>query len=280
MMKKQKGHTLKPTTEENNFNYFSEIYKSEVLDEIIKDVRRDNDSIILVDGAEGSGKSVLTACSLKYVDNSFNVDRVVFDGEELRQQAEALKDEKYKALQYDEAVTGLLSTDFMKDEFKNLIRLFSMGRKRNLIIFLVIPNISIFPQYIIKHRVSGLIHTYKDGGINRGYAKYYSKEKLEYLYYMLKQVGNSAYEKVLPSFRFRFTKPSVYHFNSFIDVEEYNRKKDEAIQKIGQQTNNIWKPRLVELLKYGKEKGFTIVEMSKVIGVDKSQVSAIMRGVA
>lgn len=279
MMKKQKNHTSTGMTEEKTFSYFNKDYKVEVLDRILIDIKKNNDAVILVDGGERTGKSVLTGCSAKYLDDSFNVDRIVFDGEDLLSTAKRLNKQKYKAIQYDEAVTGLLSTDFMKENFKKLIKLFSMSAKRNHIVFLIVPNIKLMPSYLITHRCAGLIHVYKQGGKNRGYAKFYSKEKLEYLHFMLKKKGNSAYKRVLPDGRIRFTKDSVKDFESFIDIDEYDRKKTEAIDKLGDENNNKWKDRMIKLMKYCGTQGITQVAMAKELGVSRSQVNHMIRGV-
>lgn len=280
MMKKQKNHTLKRIGEEKTFDYFNKEYLEEVLDEIVKDVKDDNDSLIIVDGAEGSGKSVLTACSCKYVDNTFKVDRIVFEAQDFLDGAENLKNERYKAIQYDEAVTGLFSTDFMKEEHKKLIKMLSMARKRNLIIFMCVPTITLLSKHLITHRASGIIHTYKIKGRYRGYAKYYSKAKAGELHDNLKKFGNRAYNWVTPDLHIRFNKPSVEHFKSFIDEKTYEANKDEAINKIiGSGTGNKWKDRLITLIKYAQTKGITQTEIAKELEMKRPFVSSLVRGV-
>jgi len=276
MMKKQKKNISPLSYEDTKFKYFNEYYKVGVLDEIVKHIKRNNDCVLLIDGQEGSGKSVLAGCSAKYVDESFNVERIVFDSQALFENAEKLKAQRYKAIQYDEAVTGLFSTDFMKEEFKNLIKLFSMARKRNLVVFLVVPNIRLLPAYIVTHRSMGLLHVYKNRGVERGYAKFYSKKQLEKLFYELKQKGNNAYKYTKHDMLVRFNKPSVAHFESFVDMEEYERKKDDAINKIGNGKGNIWKPRVIKLMKYMISTGVTQVQISKTLGIKQQQVSVML----
>lgn len=278
-MKKAKKNISPHIGEENSFNYFNQDYLKEVLEQIKKDVRNDNDSLILVDGAEGSGKTILASCSAKYVDSSFNVDRITFDVEEFFNSAELLKDEHYKAIQYDEAVTGLFSTDFMKEEYKNLIKLLSVARKRNLIIFMCVPKITLLSSHIVNHRASGLIHVYKIKGQYRGHAKYYSKEKMEYLYYHLKKTGNRAYEFVKPDLRINFNKASVEHFKSFIDVDEYDRKKDETINKIGGKgSGNMWKDRTIKLIDVLNKEGKTQKQIADILGLKAPQISMLLSG--
>lgn len=280
-MKKQKGKFLKRTGEDNSFSYFSQDYLSDVLDQILIDVKDDNDSLILVDGIEGGGKSVFAACSCKYLDNTFNEERLCFGAEDFFAIADSLKKERFKAVQYDEAVAGLLATDFMKEEHKRLIKMLSMSRKRNLIIFMCVPSIKLLSSHIINHRAKGLVHVFKKEGRERGYAKYYNRIAMADLHDDLKKYGARAYEFHTPDLRINFNTQSVKHFKEFIDIEKYGNNKDKAIDRVvGFRSGNIWKDRILLLMKeLHNNKGMTQLEISKIINIPASHVSGLLRGV-
>ena len=98
---------------------------------------KDEDCVIALDGMEGSGKSTLAFQLAKYVDNSFNLSRVVFNADAFKEAV--YKAEKGQCIVYDEAFTGLSSRSSLSGINRALVSLMMQMRQKNLFIIVVLP---------------------------------------------------------------------------------------------------------------------------------------------
>lgn len=204
------------------------------------------DSIGLLTGKEGTGKTTFAMMLAHTLDPSFNLDRIVFSGQELMKAIDSAK--RGDAILFDEAVVSLSSQDFATDIQKVLIKKFTMIRSKSLIIFLVIPNFFMLRKYFAIDRCHYMINTYSPDGLRRGYFKFYSwnnKKKL-YLNGMKHMDSNAA----MPSFRGRFTDTEGF----FIDPEAYEKKKQEAIKKLTDDGEDKESEKLAKELSILKER--------------------------
>jgi energy-coupling factor transporter ATP-binding protein EcfA2 len=184
------------------------------LTHVIRSVtKKDYDCFIIVTGREGFGKSTLAGQVALFLDPTFNLDRCCFTADQFKEACE--KAEKYQAIVFDETMGYLSSRGAMSSFNRDLIKVFSEMRSKNLFIILCIPNFFELDRYPAMHRATGLLYVYKRSCF--GSYDYPTKKKL-YL------TGKKLYSYVVPpNFRGSFIKYFVY------PKELYEQKKQNAI---------------------------------------------------
>jgi len=167
-------------------------------------VHNDWDMVCLYDGPVGSGKSVLAMQNAYFFDPSFNLDRVCFTAEEFKNAVN--KAEKFQAVLFDEAYTGMSSRDTMKSVNKELEKRITEVRQKNLYLFIVMPTFFDLAKHMAIWRSRFLIHVYtKDR--KRGFFAFYNEEKKSLLY--IKGEKYYSYYDPRPNFRGRFSNHYV-----------------------------------------------------------------------
>lgn len=146
-------------------------FDNKVLPDLYK---KDKDCIIAIDGKEGSGKSTLGLQWCKYIDPTFNLNRVVFTPEEFRNAIHKAK--KGQAIMFDEAFTGFSSRAALSGVNRTLISLMMQIRQKNLFVVIVLPTFFLLDKYISIFRTRVLVHVYETGG-RRGYFRVFSSKK-------------------------------------------------------------------------------------------------------
>jgi hypothetical protein len=194
-------------------------YLKQGLSKAKKVVSKDWDWVVLIDGVEGGGKSVLTQQCAKEVDPTFCIERIAFTPEEFKDAIHKAK--KYQAVIYDEAYTGLSSRGTMSDINKTLVQMLAEIRQKNLFVFIVMPTFFDLDRYAAIWRSKVLLHVYVDNEYERGRFCFYNKDRKKNLYILGKKFYN--YGKPRPNFRGRFT--NYYAVNE----EEYRAKKLKAL---------------------------------------------------
>jgi hypothetical protein len=114
-------------------------------DELRARVRRDKDAVVLVTGKPGSGKSTWVMDRARKVDDTFTPatlpERVAFDPEGVVGLYRHTP--RYGAAWIDEAVAaGLLATETHTADQIDLVTLVNVIRARNVILFVIVPNLS------------------------------------------------------------------------------------------------------------------------------------------
>lgn len=182
-------------------------------------IKKDWDFVFLCDGTEGGGKSVITQQGATYCDPTFNVDRIAFTPEEFKECIR--KAEKYQAVIYDEAYTGLSSRGTMSDINKTLVSMLAEIRQKNLFVWIVMPTFFDLDRYAAIWRSRALIHVYTAEGFERGYFAFYNIDRKKELYVNGKKYYS--YSNPRPNFTGRFTN----HYT--VDEEEYRKRKLKAL---------------------------------------------------
>lgn len=213
------------------------------LTEIQEMIKQNFDGVILIDGMEGSGKTELAKQICLYSDNTFTANDVFYSTEQFEEWIETAP--KGKAGLWDEFVLGGLSSDALTEMQKILIKRFTMIRKKNLIIVLVIPYIFLLRKYFAVARTRALVHVYAKG-YDRGYFKFYNySEKLWIYNYGYKTWLYSP--KVNPSFEGKF----VAWADNYLDTKLIEQKKDQAIEDLGVEDNiKLTKKQIMAIKEY------------------------------
>jgi hypothetical protein len=201
--------------------------------ELLKDtIKKDWDMIFVVDGYEGSGKSVLAQQVSYFCDNSFNIDRIVFNPDDFKQVIMA--SEPYQAVIYDEAYGGLSSKSALSKVNKTIVQMLTVIRQRNLFVFIVLPTFFDLDKYVALWRSRGLLHVYTSKNMARGYFEFYNAGRKKDMYVKGKKFYE--YRQGKCNFRGRFSKFWV------VDKDAYDKKKlKQSISLDDNETHHVTK---------------------------------------
>lgn len=245
------------------YKFYMDGYVQSNLTEIKRLVKKDWDFVFIIDGMEGGGKSTFAIQLAIYLDNDFNLSRVVFDSEAFEKAV--LKAEKYQAIIYDEAITGLYSREAMQYINTTLTKLLAQIRQKNLFIFVILPSFFDLDKYVAMWRARGLFHIYtKD--FSRGYFTFYDYSTKKDLYIVGKKYYN--YNMKTPTFKGRYTS-----FNPF--EKEYRKLKTESIEKRQTQSINPFYQRDKLIQAMWRDYGVKQREIAKIVGMNQSMITYI-----
>ncbi len=184
-------------------------------------IKQDWDMVFIVDGAEGSGKSVMAQQAAYCCDPTFNIDRIVFTPYSFRKAIISAK--QYQAVVYDEAYTGLSSRATMSLINRTLVSMLAEIRQKNLFVFVVMPTFFDLDKYVALWRSRALIHIYTGANFQRGFFAFFNIDRKKVLY-----VGGKkfySYSATKANFIGRFTNFYV------VNETEYRKKKKESLIK-------------------------------------------------
>ncbi len=195
------------------------------LDFAKKQQKKDNDVVGTISGDEGSGKSSAAGNIMRYMSNdTFNpmVDLIgAEDNVIVMGKLEAVK--KGGCIMFDEGNSYFLSTETMKKEQRDLHKLFSIFRQKNLFVLIIAPSFFRLNSYFALDRSRFHIRTYLVNG-QRGYFKYYGDKRKSRLYRYGKKTHD--YSVAMPNLKGRFTK--CYS----LENEEYLSYKSDTLKDI------------------------------------------------
>lgn len=185
-------------------------------------IDKDRDYVMVIDGEEGSGKSVLTQQIAKKLDPNFNIDNICFNADQFIARLKTAS--KYSCIVLDEAFSAANSRSALTEVNRSMIGVATEMRQRNLFVLIVIPSFFDLDKYFALWRCRALFHVYfnKDG--SRGSYIIFPKNKKKYLYLAGKKFYN-------------YSKPAspypVCRFDNHytVDEMEYRKKKAEAFKK-------------------------------------------------
>lgn len=263
-----------PKTEKIHEFYFDKRLYTSLVKKVRKSVqKKDKDRVIIVDGAEGGGKSTFTFQMAKILCPSFNLKDICFTSEEFIRAISRAK--PYDCIVYDEAFTGLSSRGALSEVNRMLVSLMMEMRQKNLFVIIVLPTFFLLDKYVAMWRARDLFHIYERNG-ERGFWVYYNRNKKKLLY--LKGKKEYIYSGVKSNFRGRFIKGYI------VDEKKYRDKKGVALKSRDRRTKSDkfkgQRDNLIRLLH--KELDLTLKELSdKVkeykISLKSTQLSDIIR---
>jgi hypothetical protein len=229
-------------------------------------IKKDWDFLILVDGREGSGKSVLGMQTAKMLDPTFNLTRVTFTSQQFKKAI--LKAEKYQAVLYDEAYTGLNSKGAMGIINRALVEMLAEARQRNLFIIVIMPTFFDLVRYVAIWRSVCLLHVYTGDDFERGYFAFYNEEKKKNLYILGKKFYNykTPENYARPNFTGRFSNTYIVPEQEYRQLKLTNLKNKE--QKGEEEENTpLFHKKMFSLLQECKNEKLTHSIKMEILGL-------------
>lgn len=244
-------------------NFYLDGYLKDNLEKIKIIIKKDWDFVFVIDGMEGGGKSTFAIQMALFLDPTLNLDRIVFESDEFEKAV--LKADKYQAIIYDEAITGLYSREAMKYINTTLTKLLAQIRQKNLFIFIILPSFFDLDSYVSMWRSRGLFHIYtKD--FERGYFAFYDYDTKKQLFSLGKKHYN--YYSKKPNIKGRYTK-----YNPF--EKDYRIKKLDSIKKrTNLQINPMYQRDRLIIALYS-ELGITQKQIAKWAGISQQSVAFV-----
>jgi hypothetical protein len=199
------------------------------LDNRIKSAKRGVPTTFVVFGPQRSGKSTLAIQSAAYcaqqLGKEFTVDHIFFDVDSFLKESVGKKNGVFVI---DEAAFDLMGVDWHKAGAKKLLKYLLTGAKYGQIVFFLIPRLEKMTRNVIDdHHSKGLEIFLSRDGSKRSYTLY-NNDLMRIKYKLLKDYNLMGAMKVTTVHKDWTFKPDL----DFIDVETYDKKKDEAIRKI------------------------------------------------
>lgn len=191
----------------------------------------DEDRFYIVDGAEGSGKSLFTIQQAAYIDPTILDDdkdemlpRICFSVEEFLRAVRNNKSTKEhtKVVIFDEAFRGLSSKASLSKNNKMLVQCLMEARQNNLIVFIVSPSFYLLEFYAAVLRSQALFHVIKEKKTRLRYVRAFNKNAKARLYQIGIRKGWGYPLKTKQRFRFFNIYPSGAEFE-----KRYRKKKSE-----------------------------------------------------
>lgn len=198
-------------------------YLKEKLDNILHIQKKEWDAMILIDGKERSGKSILgMTCAWYLTKGKLTIDNFAKGLEEAKAKIRTLPDKSI--LVVDEASLVFNTKDSRTNVSVELQKIMDVVGQKNMVFILILPSIFDLAKSIATRRSLFLLHVFVDEKWNRGSFAYYGEETKEVLYVE----GKKNYNKytIPPDFTGSFTnfKPPFY--------DEYLKLKKETLIEI------------------------------------------------
>ncbi len=242
------------------------------LDSMKEALKDDWDMIIVVDGPEGSGKSVLAQQCAWYCDPSLDLSRIVFTAEEFKEVI--VKAGPGQAVIYDEAYGGLSSRQTMSRTNQAIVKMLAEIRQKNLFVFIVLPCFFDLDKYVALWRSRALIHVRTEGW-SRGYFDFYNQVGKKILYTLGKKLYN--YNTAKRNFFGEFRNNYVVEEKKYRDkkLEALNRHHEEREGGEGPQSARIREDRsiVISILR----DSISTREICEQTGLSKSSVNECIR---
>lgn len=246
--------------------------------EKVKDrvINHDADFVIVLDGEEGSGKSVLAQQLASVLDPNFNIDKIAFNAEEFMNLVRNPERKAGDCIILDEAFAGLNARQSLSKINRAVVGLATEMRQLNLFCIIVLPSFFDLDRYFALWRCRALFHVYIDKEGRRGQYKVWKKKEKENLYLLGKKLYN--YHAWRPKWRpFNFPKGYV------VDEKEYRSRKIKAFQaggfdlepKIPYKSRKMLESYIQNIEKEGKEvKGKDLMD---IFGLPRSSAFRFLK---
>jgi len=244
--------------------------------------RKDSDVVIPITGSEGSGKSTMAGNLMEYVSDGMFDPKTDLIGSDYLDGLQKIENAKKGGwLMFDEGNAFFLSTETMNREHRDLHKIFSIFRQKNLFVIICMPSFFRLGSYFAIDRAIGLIRTYKKKS-ERGFYAFYGRKGKDLLY----RIGKATYDDniVRPNHRGRFAKcwkletPAYKEFKRETLKREIAKAREKYAKKNGGE-GNLTPGTSKELVRNNMDKpGRELARMLKVserrIGQIKQDIRA------
>ncbi|RPJ79779.1 MAG: hypothetical protein EHM20_00305 [Alphaproteobacteria bacterium] len=235
------------------------------LDFAMKQQRNDNDVVGLVCGAEGSGKSTLAGNMMRYItkDKFDPIKDMV--GSDYEDGINKLKNRDQGGwLMFDEGNVFFLSTEIMKKESRDLHKIFSIFRQKNLFVLIVLPSFFRLNTYFSLDRSRFLCYTYVKGG-KRSYFKYYGDKRKVKLWKEGKP--NHDMKAVKPLFRGRFEPCLLLENPEYLKFKKETLEKSLEVADVKKVPSPVMVERAYRLKIIEQNPDLNSVKLGKILGI-------------
>jgi len=238
--------------------------------------KKNNDVVGILSGDEGSGKTALGGNIMRYMtDDKFNPEEDLIGAEDNEFVMDKLeKIPKAGGIMFDEGNTYFLSTETMRREQRELHKLFSIFRQKNLFVLIVAPSFFRLNTYFALDRSRFHIRTYIRKG-ERGFFAYFGDAKKQKLYGIGKK--NHNYDATPPNFRGRFTKCYALETPEYISYKEKSLRDTFASfkkEKIKIPTEFMIKQKLIDEL-ITNNQDIKTKEIASILNLTNQRVNQI-----
>lgn len=190
----------------------------------------DEDMVIVIDGRERSGKSVLALQIAAYLDPTFDLNSVCFTTPSF---VKFIRTNEKRAVVFDESIVGLHSMRSMERQTVFLDELLAQSGQKNLITILVAPFFFELTRRTAIGRSQFLLHVFRDASFIRGSYKVYDYKAKRKLYFLGKRLFEYNVKGVYPNYHGQF-------YNTYpIDEVSYRAAKKDALNRFTKRFDEV-----------------------------------------
>lgn len=182
-------------------------------------INKDWDRVFIIDGGEGSGKSLLGLQLGAFLDPTLNLNNVTFTGEDFGKAIDNAN--KNQCIIFDEAFNGLSSTAAMSKMNRFIVRKLMECRQKNLFIIIILPTLFLLQKYVAIFRSRALFHVYVTKSGTRGYYRVYNEANKKTLFLNGQKMYSYSRPYIKNNHIFRGKYP--------LDEQKYRAKKSQAL---------------------------------------------------
>jgi len=203
--------------------FFIDNVLKQQLDIIKKEViKKDRDFVLVIDGDEGVGKSVLAQQIAKTLDDNFNLENICFNADQFIWKLK--NSTKHTCIVLDEAYNSASSRGSLTEVNRSMVGVATEMRQMNLFVIIVLPSFFDLDKYFALWRCKSLIHVYFAEDGSRGRYVIFPKTSKKYLFLN----GKKYYDYSKPKSPY---PPCRFKNEYTVDETEYRLKKSLAFKR-------------------------------------------------
>lgn len=240
---------------------------------------KNNDVVGIICGAEGSGKSSLGGNVMRYMtDDKFDPTKDMIGSDEEDALSKLQNVPKGGNLMFDEGNVFFLSTETMKRQHRDLHKIFSIFRQKNLFVLIILPSFFRLGTYFALDRSQFLLRTYMKNG-ERGCFAYYGGKIKDNLY-RIGKLKQHDYSVVQPVFRGKFDKCIQLESKEYLKFKEKTLEDTFFVAK----KKKVKTPKEIEI-EYRKKiinnnTDLTREQLSNLLGITPRRISQLKKEIS
>lgn len=212
-----------PRHPEGAYRIEDELYDN--LKVLPKRIAKDSDVLGIFVGSPGDGKSTIAQQCAYLLDPSLSIESIKWSFEDYVKYSIGLferKQSKGKAIIHDEGRESLSALSMMANRTRKFMNFLYENRQMNMYQFIITGDYFDLPKSIVMQRGTFLIWVHEDGEFDKGFFKFFSKEKMRKLYIY----GKKERDMTASNYDFRGTFPRFYT----VDEDAYRAMKKDSLK--------------------------------------------------